>query len=128
MGAEVPLPMARSRDFVRTRPPAPTSASPRTLLCAPAGGGKTTVLYYMATILGDVTLVITPTLEPAGDQVAKILGRDDLQNIHVIHLNDTETPEHEWNFFLKTALQHYSDLTHRKKAEDNRQLHWHREI
>jgi hypothetical protein len=64
----------------------------------------------MATILGDVTLVITPTLEPAGDQVAKILGRDDLENIHVMHLNDTETPE-EWKHFLKTALkEHYSDL------------------
>jgi superfamily II DNA helicase RecQ len=38
------------------------SHSPRTLVCAPAGAGKSTVLYGMATILGGVTLVITPTL------------------------------------------------------------------
>jgi superfamily II DNA helicase RecQ len=49
----------------------------------------------MATILGGVTLVITPTLALAGDQVAKILGREDLQNIHVIHLNDIKSPEHK---------------------------------
>jgi hypothetical protein len=36
----------------------------------------------MATILGGDTLVITPTLALAGDKVAKILGREDLQNIH----------------------------------------------
>jgi superfamily II DNA helicase RecQ len=49
----------------------------------------------MATILGGDTLVITPTLALAGDKVAKILGREDLQNMHVIHLNDMKTPEHK---------------------------------
>jgi hypothetical protein len=94
IGAEVLPPMARSRDFAQSGPTASGFSSHSTLRTVPAGVAKTTVLYGMATTLGGDMLVITQTLALAGDKMAKVLGREDLQNIHVIHVNDIKTPEH----------------------------------